>query len=423
MSDWSALLGNKFLKKDETVVGVEAVAGKTIAVYCSASWCPPCRKFTPMLQKFYEDYKKLDPNFEIIFCSSDRDEQAFLEYFKGHHGNYLSFEYNSESRQKMKSHVNTRGIPCLAVYDKTGKLLTKDGTSKVYGGDAEALFKSKLRWSDPQYSDCLPENLIKKDGSKVPSSSLDGKTVGFYCSASWCPPCRQFTPKLKDFYDEYKSKKSDFEIVFVSSDKTKEDFHEYFTSHHGDYLSFDYDAPERTLMSSLIDADGIPTFAIFENGILINKDGRSIVSAGVSHAVTTGWEPPLISCLDEDVENRGCSINDRPALMIRCAAADDDEQESIEKALTSVAKEMKKPGEPEILFFISKSMNGPSGKVAELVKQKGVDKAAENPHMIILHVQKGGYYESPKTDISASEIKEFIASYKADKISLVKFSQ
>ena len=146
MSEWSALLGNKFLKKDGSSAGADAVAGKTIAVYCSASWCPPCRNFTPQLVRFYDEYKKLDPNFEIIFCSSDRDEQAFLEYFKGHHGNYLSFEYNSESRQKMKSHVNTRGIPCLAVYDKTGKLLTKNGTARVRNEKAESVFNSK--WSE-----------------------------------------------------------------------------------------------------------------------------------------------------------------------------------------------------------------------------------------------------------------------------------
>ena len=29
----------------------------------------------------------------------------------------------------------------------------------------------------------------------------DKKFVGFYFSAHWCPPCRGFTPVLKDFYE------------------------------------------------------------------------------------------------------------------------------------------------------------------------------------------------------------------------------
>ncbi|MEM1222432.1 MAG: thioredoxin-like domain-containing protein, partial [Verrucomicrobiota bacterium] len=42
-----------------------------VLVYYSASWCPPCRKFTPGLVNFYKK-KKQGNNFELIFVSSDR---------------------------------------------------------------------------------------------------------------------------------------------------------------------------------------------------------------------------------------------------------------------------------------------------------------------------------------------------------------
>jgi len=43
--------------------------------------------------------------------------------------------------------------------------------------------------------------LIKKDKSTVAGSdALAGKKVLVYFSAHWCPPCRGFTPLLKEAY-------------------------------------------------------------------------------------------------------------------------------------------------------------------------------------------------------------------------------
>lgn len=52
-----------------------------ILLYFSASWCPPCRKFTPILIDFYNNFCKSN-NIEIVFISSDQDIPSFNEYFK-----------------------------------------------------------------------------------------------------------------------------------------------------------------------------------------------------------------------------------------------------------------------------------------------------------------------------------------------------
>ena len=62
--------------------------------------------------------------------------------------------------------------------------------------------------------------LLDAKGTEVSKEALAGKTIGIYFSASWCPPCRTFTPKLVKFRD---ANKKDFEVVFVSSDRSPKD--------------------------------------------------------------------------------------------------------------------------------------------------------------------------------------------------------
>jgi thiol-disulfide isomerase/thioredoxin len=38
-------------KAGKSVSASEALAGKTVVLYFSAHWCPPCRAFTPQLAK------------------------------------------------------------------------------------------------------------------------------------------------------------------------------------------------------------------------------------------------------------------------------------------------------------------------------------------------------------------------------------
>ena len=52
-----------------------------IAFYFSASWCQPCKMFTPVLSKFYEVVNKDKRVLEVVFFSADSDQQSFDSYF------------------------------------------------------------------------------------------------------------------------------------------------------------------------------------------------------------------------------------------------------------------------------------------------------------------------------------------------------
>jgi nucleoredoxin len=51
--------------------------------FSRAHWCPPCRKFTPILAKtFKEVHNETKDKLDIIFVSCDEDQEGFDEYFK-----------------------------------------------------------------------------------------------------------------------------------------------------------------------------------------------------------------------------------------------------------------------------------------------------------------------------------------------------
>ena len=52
--------------------------------------------------------------------------------------------------------------------------------------------------------------------------------VGLYVSMNDCPPCKEFTPLLKEIYDEVNQDEKQLEIVFLSGDKSQEQWNEYF---------------------------------------------------------------------------------------------------------------------------------------------------------------------------------------------------
>jgi len=107
-----------------------------VGIYFSAHWCPPCRMFTPELAKVYNDCKAQGKKFEVIFISADKDNNAYAEYFKEQP--WLALPYKERDlMEAVQQAYDITGYPTLVLLDSTGKVLDKNGRSKVQGG-AEA---------------------------------------------------------------------------------------------------------------------------------------------------------------------------------------------------------------------------------------------------------------------------------------------
>merc|ERR1711976_51908 len=136
MAEIVQLLGDKVIDNKRTEYNVSDLCGegKTVALYFSAHWCPPCRNFTPKLVEFYNKLKEANKNVEIVFISFDRDEASFNDYFGTMPWKSLAF--SSELKNAVADKFGVSGIPCLVVLNgQTGELITKDGRAKVEAGD------------------------------------------------------------------------------------------------------------------------------------------------------------------------------------------------------------------------------------------------------------------------------------------------
>ena len=65
----------------------------------------------------------------------------------------------------------------------------------------------------------LGDNFVSKDGTDNGASLQSAQLIGIYFSAHWCPPCRNFTPVLAEFYNKVNANGKVLEVVFASSDQ------------------------------------------------------------------------------------------------------------------------------------------------------------------------------------------------------------
>ncbi|MDR2845165.1 MAG: thioredoxin fold domain-containing protein [Puniceicoccales bacterium] len=109
-------------------------------IYFSASWCPPCRKFTPELVAFYNKYHK-DGDFDLLFVSRDRNQEAMDSYMKGDKMPWTGLKLGSTTTHELVKKYNVRGIPCLVLLDGNDNVIGHSFEKGEYRGPDNALLK------------------------------------------------------------------------------------------------------------------------------------------------------------------------------------------------------------------------------------------------------------------------------------------
>lgn len=124
-----SLLGTKFESSQGEVSLEEVTKYPLIGVFFSAEWCPPCQGFFPLLTSFYSEVNKKEKVFEIIFCSSDQEEDSFNDHFKSMP--WLALAYDSDPQIELYETFDIVGVPVLVIINSKGDVLDEKGRNTI----------------------------------------------------------------------------------------------------------------------------------------------------------------------------------------------------------------------------------------------------------------------------------------------------
>lgn len=136
------------------------------------------------------------------------------------------------------------------------------------------------------------KGIVSALSDKFPDRIIRGETamIALYFSAAWCPPCQRLTPLLSSFYTDLNntlsreygycetkgddfSRNSSFEMVYVSRDKTQQEYDTYRSKMPWSAISFS-DVDLRAALLKTFQVTGIPKVVLIDAVTfkVINKD-------------------------------------------------------------------------------------------------------------------------------------------------------
>ena len=131
-----------------------------------------------------------------------------------------------------------------------------------------------------EFEQKITKDLVRLKGGRLRRADQDELTTkdfyAIYYSAHWCPPCRTFTPKLVDFYKKASKKHENFEIIFVSSDRSEDDMASYMKEAKMPWLGLDFDKKKKSKELTQFAGGGIPCL------VLVDRNGKVLSDSYVN---------------------------------------------------------------------------------------------------------------------------------------------
>ena len=121
----------KLVARDGKAVAAQAIGNpKYFAYYFSASWCGPCRSFSPKLIAEYEGLKR--GGVQVILAGCDSDKASMLAYMNtaGHIHPWPGICRQDHGESGFAAY-GVSGIPAIVIVDANGKVLANGHAEEI----------------------------------------------------------------------------------------------------------------------------------------------------------------------------------------------------------------------------------------------------------------------------------------------------
>ncbi|CAD5121304.1 DgyrCDS9832 [Dimorphilus gyrociliatus] len=309
----------------------------------------------------------------------------------------------------MQKRFKVTSIPSLIILDaKDGSLVRNDGRYMVLK-DPEG---TNFPWFQKSVQEILVQGPLSKNGSMcLASDALTNKLFGILFSAQWCPPCREFTKRLKETTEHLKKKGIQWEIVFCSADRNIESFRDHVSTLPTDWYVIPFGDERKDSLCRFFNVTGIPSFILIdENMEAIRTNGRLCVTIDPT-GENFPWRPRQVEDINDITAQ---SINDTVSLIIFTEGIE-SHVKSAKENLQIIAEEFeekrkksKRENEymPDIVFLFEEK---PS-EVVESIKSYA-ELEDRVPLIVLLDVPSQQIYIDENSIISVHLLRRLIDDY------------
>jgi len=124
---------------------------------------------------------------------------------------------------------------------------------------------------------------LKKRGDEVNATDFRNKAVLVFFSAGWCNSCKEFTPYLKEFYEN--TKNQGVEVVWISRDRSADDQVEYYEKNLPPWPYVPFGTPDIRAFLQLYKIQTIPAIKLINlEGNVVDDGARVKIEKNYSNA-------------------------------------------------------------------------------------------------------------------------------------------
>lgn len=177
------LLPDTYLHNN-TSLPINQLHDKYLLIFAGGHWCEPCRTFSKNLSEAYIRLKQRRNDFELLYLSSDLDEDSFLAFYSTLPFGAIPYEHR-DAKMAIANKYSISHIPTVIVL---GPVVSGDDRP-VINGDARAIFEGEALCSGRYLSEFPYVPKRYEDLNRTTHQIHNVKAVVIFCE--YCDDCEQ----------------------------------------------------------------------------------------------------------------------------------------------------------------------------------------------------------------------------------------